>query len=620
MLYRPRISKRSRLTWLLGAATFGIGMWVGGYLAYFHDSPQIDSNQLDASQSAEFPSASRYIGRSFSGHYLAGRFAESQRQEADAALYLMQAIRLRNDDTKLMQDALHTLVAAGKLMEASQIATRLMEQKIKDPLAALVQVSYLARQRQFADALPYAELPDEKGIYAMIKPMLRQWLAAGERLPLEKPVQMPDVIDRAGFLAPFMHYQLALINDMAGHADEAERHYKSALGTPDLMPFRVMQATSNFYLRQGKKKKALQVFNEYARQNPDSELMEPSLPQADKPAQSVVPIVENPAQGMAEIFFTTASLLFGEQITDEAMIYLQLALYLHPDFPPAQMMMANLYEQSGHYAQAIETYKSIDPGTRFYQRGQLRMAMNYHLLGDQQKATGLLKQLQTEQPTDPEPLTTMGDLLRVNKDYKQAIYYYSEAIDKHSKDKKAEWSLYYTRGICYERSGQWKEAEADFAKALELSPNQPDVMNYLGYSWLVKGENLAHAIHYIDLALQQRPSDAHIIDSMGWALNVTGRFDEALEYMEQAADLAPQDATINDHLGDVYWRLGRTVEARYQWERALLFEPEDAKAIQEKIDNGLPEFVTPSKEAMGDFEAPVAAADSEKPADTKKTR
>ena len=128
-------------------------------------------------------------------------------------------------------------------------------------------------------------------------------------------------------------------------------------------------------------------------------------------------------------------------------------------------------------------------------------------------------------------------------------------------------------------------------KALEMQPEQPHVLNYLGYSWIDQGVNLDEGMKMIKRAVDQRPDDGYIVDSLGWAFYRIGNYDEAVKNLERAIDLKPEDPTINDHLGDAYWRVGRTLEAKFQWAHArdLKPEPDELPKITAKIDNGLPE-------------------------------
>jgi Flp pilus assembly protein TadD len=184
----------------------------------------------------------------------------------------------------------------------------------------------------------------------------------------------------------------------------------------------------------------------------------------------------------------------------------------------------------------------------------------------------------------------LGNIERGRKDFAGCAATYSKAIDSIPKLEKSNWVVLYFRGICYERSHQWPSAEADMKKALELFPDQPLVLNYLGYSWVDQGVHLEEGMDMIRRSVEQRPDDGYIVDSLGWAYYRTGNYDEAVKNLERAVLLKPDDPTINDHLGDAYWKSGRLTEARYQWRRALQFKPEkeDVKPIEAKLDSGLP--------------------------------
>ena len=196
----------------------------------------------------------------------------------------------------------------------------------------------------------------------------------------------------------------------------------------------------------------------------------------------------------------------------------------------------------------------------------------------------------------------MGDLLRGQKRFSEAADAYSEAIKRlKAEDMPPRWSLYYSRGIAYERSNQWNLAEADLEHALELKPDQPLVLNYLGYSWIDRGEKLKSGLKMIEKAVELRPDDGYIVDSLGWAHYRLGDYASAVQYLEKALELVPEDPTINDHLGDAYWKSGRVTEARYQWRRALQFKPDkdEIKPIEAKLDRGLP--ITTNRPAAAEF-------------------
>jgi tetratricopeptide (TPR) repeat protein len=272
---------------------------------------------------------------------------------------------------------------------------------------------------------------------------------------------------------------------------------------------------------------------------------------------------------------------------------LRLALDLRPDFPAAQFMLATLLEQNREFAEAEKIYRTINEKSVFYRKGLLRIALNDDEQGKTDRALALLDTLQKDDEDGYTVLLTRAEILRNHKRFDEAIAAYSAALGQMQKVENYYWPIIYARGICYEHAGKWELAEKDFQHALTLEPDQPDILNYLGYSWLVMGKNIPEAKDMISRAIEQRPNDPHIIDSMGWALFGMGDFAGAVKYLERALNLAPEDATVNEHLGDAYWRSNRKVEARYQWERALVYDqtPKVAEAVRAKIQNGLPPVI-----------------------------
>ncbi|MCK6454109.1 MAG: tetratricopeptide repeat protein, partial [Alphaproteobacteria bacterium] len=216
-------------------------------------------------------------------------------------------------------------------------------------------------------------------------------------------------------------------------------------------------------------------------------------------------------------------------------------------------------------------------------------AANQEAIANFDEAEKLLRAMGAEHPDRVEPLTQLGNLLRARERFADAVVAYDQAMARVGKVEERHWSMFYTRGIALERSKQWARAEADFLKALELQPNQPYVLNYLGYSWIDQGINLDRGMEMIRKAVEQRPNDGYIVDSLGWAHYRLGNYERAVEHLERAVELRPQDPTINDHLGDAYWKVGRLQEARFQWQRAQGLKPDaDLLAqIEKKLKEGL---------------------------------
>jgi Flp pilus assembly protein TadD len=197
---------------------------------------------------------------------------------------------------------------------------------------------------------------------------------------------------------------------------------------------------------------------------------------------------------------------------------------------------------------------------------------------------------------DLDAIEALGNIERGRKKFGDCANTYSQGIDALRPGEKNNWVWYYFRGICNERSKQWPKAEADLQKALELQPDQPHVLNYLGYSWIDQGTKLDQGMSMIRRAVDQRPDDGYIVDSLGWAYYRIGNYDEAVKNLERAIDLKPEDPTINDHLGDAYWRIGRKLEARFQWSHARDLKPEsdDLPKIEAKIKDGMPDDKPPA--------------------------
>jgi Flp pilus assembly protein TadD len=208
----------------------------------------------------------------------------------------------------------------------------------------------------------------------------------------------------------------------------------------------------------------------------------------------------------------------------------------------------------------------------------------------QDDAFRLLEQLAAAEPERIDALVQLGDLLRRDEHYAESKDAYTRAIARLGEPKREHWTLFYARGIAYERIEQWPAAEKDFLYALELEPEQPFVLNYLGYSWVDMGMHLDRAKAMLYRAVELRPDDGFIVDSLGWVHYRLGEYDAAVEQLERAVELEPGDPVINDHLGDAYWRVGRQREARYQWRRALTLEPEEdtVAGIEAKLRQGLP--------------------------------
>lgn len=536
------------------------------------------------------------------GSFLSGRFARGHEDLNEAAKYLYQTLQRDPDNETLMHETMRISMLAGNTKQAIMLAKKMADEADEDPLIATILMLDQVQHGDYKKAEDYVVKTADAGLYGVVKPVLREWLkiGSGERVGA---ADLQKAIDKSGFFAPFITYHQALMNDVLGNDQLARESYLKASADPAITPYRVVEALSNFYQRHGQWKEAQGVFDQYQTANPDSTLIPDRI---IKREGEIEPLVGSASEGLGELFFTTASILFGEESSQETFLYLRIALALRPNLPPAQLMLANLYEQMQNYPQAIAIYDGIAPGTVFYRRGQIRKALNYEAMGKKKLALKLLERVAEVNPKDNSALITMGDMLREDEKFEEAAGAYTDAIARAEPLKNTDWPLLYARGISFERDGEWGKAEDDFERALQLEPNQPDVLNYLAYSWLVLNRNVGKAREYLEIAASARPEDAHIIDSLGWAHYLAGDYAQAVAHLEKAADLMPDDPTVNEHLGDAYWRVGRTNEAKFQWQRALNFKPDEATAeiIRGKLEHGLSPFMQQhSSAALGEHAA-----------------
>src|SRR5206468_3755484 len=275
---------------------------------------------------------------------------------------------------------------------------------------------------------------------------------------------------------------------------------------------------------------------------------------------------------------------------DLALVYLQLALYLQPTHPLALLSLADLYESVKRPQMAIKVYERVPSSSPLKRNAQIQLAVDLDSADRTDEAIKIVKGVVSEDPKDLEAIMALGNLERGRKKFGDCGATYSQGIDVlPAGNDKANSVWYYYRGIVEERTKQWGKAEADMKKALELSPEQPYVLNYLGYSWIDQGINLDAGMKMLKRATELRPDDGAITDSVGWAFYRLGQFDKAVEWLERAAEQKGDDATIIEHLGDAYWHVGRKREARFQWERALNQKPDKDRlqVIRDKLDNGL---------------------------------
>ena len=533
------------------------------------------------------------------GAYLAGRHAQQERDYGNAALWFEDALKADPGSPELISRTFSMEAQAGHFDKALPLAEQVLKLDGSDAVADLVLLIDRVKAGDKAAALARAEALPNDGLHRYLGPVARAWtqMAVGNLAGADAALQELDKFD--GF-APLKYFQLGLLYDFAGKPDKAEQYYKQTLDATGQLNWRLTDAMANFYQRHGHPDQADAIYKRFIKENSGSELAESVL--ATKPVGVPAPLIGSAEDGLAEGLFDLASVVNQPETTDVALLYDRSALYLRPHLAVAQLLLADILSGENKAQESLDVLSGIPASSRYAWSAQLRRAANLETLGRADEAVAELRAMAAKEPARTGAEIQLGDLLRDQKRFSQAADAYSEAIRRlKAAGGTPHWPLYYSRGIAYERSGQWSLAEADLEHALELKPDQPLVLNYLGYSWIDRGEKLKRGLKMIERAVALRPEDGYIVDSLGWAHYRLGDYAGAVEYLEKALELVPDDPTINDHLGDAYWKSGRTLEARYQWRQALQFKPdkEDIKPIEAKLESGLPSITTTTRAGGG---------------------
>jgi Flp pilus assembly protein TadD len=302
-------------------------------------------------------------------------------------------------------------------------------------------------------------------------------------------------------------------------------------------------------------------------------------------------VARNAGEGMAETFFTIAATLSSSGEADDTytLLYARTAMALRPDHGDAILLAGDLYDALGQYDLAVDTYARVAADNPASFAADIGRSGALQAADKTEAALEVLRNLARTHDQITAVHLALGDALRREERWAEAVAAYDTAVARAGGPQPGQWTLYYSRAIAHERLKQWDKAEPDFRQALMLNPDQPQVLNYLGYSLIERGEKLDEALAMIEKAVATEPESGYIVDSLAWGLFKLGRYAEAVEPMERASLLEPVDPIVTDHLGDVYWAVGRQMEARFQWRRALSFNPEekDATRIRQKLDAGL---------------------------------
>jgi len=511
------------------------------------------------------------------GNFLAGRFAMAEGDYATAANDLLKAVAESPSNPELTLEAFIASLNAGR-PEAVKLARQLPDSQVAQLVLANVDIK--AGRWQDAETRFHA-LP-RQGMTQLLQPLLVAWTQQGDGRTDTALSTLRPYVENPRFRSLFA-LQAAMIADLGNRPDVAAGLYRAVQSSMNEPNLRLAQILASWQARSGQAAEAQKTLAALPAGAPDLSIAMPALM-----ASVTKRPVPRATDGIAESYFTFAALLRAQDADEFAMIMLRLTLDLRPDFTAARLLAADIQANQHHQQAAVRMLTEVPSTDPIAAVVQLRRASLTDRLGHPEDAMRDLERMARDYPDSPLPDAQRGDILRTTQHFPDAVLAYDKAIGRISHPTAKDWIVFYNRGVAEERSHQWPKAQADFERALQLSPDQPFVLNYLGYSMADMGHHLEEARQMIQSAAERRPNDGAITDSLGWVLFRQGHHKEAVQTLERAVELEPEDTTINAHLGDAYFAAGRKIEAQYQWRRALTLNPtpDDAAKLEAKLNTG----------------------------------
>ena len=526
------------------------------------------------------------------GDYMSARLAAEQHDLSDAARLYRESLSDDPDAPDVLGHAFFDTAENGDVEDAARLANRVVAQETDNRAARMTIAVVAIKHGDFAAARTQIAQSAKGPFTELTLSLLDAWAAEGQGDTKTALADLKQVPTEGGtdLLAA---YQRALVLDLAGQNDAADAAYREALAG-GLSP-QAIDAYGRFLERAGRTADARALYGKYTAEVAVAPVVAAGLARLDagtKPER----LVPTAADGAAEALFGIAAVLTDETSVDAAILYLRLSLYLEPHLDLAKIVLADRFEAIDKFDDAIAIYRDVDSDSPYKIGASIQIAIDETRLNRNDAAIADLKAIASAHPDEISSWTALGDAYRSAEKWPEAADAYDHAVKLINPPSDKDWPLFYARGVAEERSHHWDLAEADLQHALKLSPDQAQVLNYLGYSWVDQGRKLPEALAMLEKARALSPFDGYIVDSVGWAYYRLGRYADAAKTLENAVLLVPGDSTINEHLGDAYWKIGRKLDAHFQWSHALAFGPEgdEKPKLEEKLKHGLDAAGTPS--------------------------
>ena len=564
----------------IGAAFLALAATAG----YVLTSPPLVIEKAGAAGAAAASAPQKPAG--LAAAFLAGRHAQAASDSSAAVEFYDQALAFDPQNLAILTNAYFVAAQMGDFDTALAMAKKAYDLDARAGMAPVLLAVQDLKGKNYDKAWGTLSKIPQQSMNGFAMPLLKAWAAAPGQ-PQDKAEAELAALKTFQDMNEIVEVNQALLAEFYGNTEAALGHYDNLSKRIEEQRTSIIRVVSDGYRRLGKGDKAKEVLEHYLKVRGRSPSVEAYWD------DSAAPRKVTPQLGMAEALYSAAEILLLNDANDfraqVATAYAQMALYLEPDFSMAQRFVGTALAARNHFDESNTVLGAIKKSAPDWLEGQVLIAENYARQKRTAEAVTILRSVAKDKDGWPDVYVAIGDMLRGDKKYGDAVAAYDAAIKATPEGKSNAWALYYSRAISYERDKKWDLAEKDFRKALELKPDEPNVLNYLGYSYLDRGEKLQEARKLIEAAYAKRPDAAEIMDSLGWVLYTVGEYDKAVQQLEKAVEGAPADGTINEHLGDAYWRVGRKSEARFQWQRALSLDIEDAQrtVIQGKLDRGL---------------------------------
>ncbi|QYO77588.1 tetratricopeptide repeat protein [Devosia salina] len=529
---------------------------------------------------------------SATGAYMAGQQALKDLRTDEAARYFSDAAQADWDNPILIERAFVALATDGQIGKAASTARRMLELDSRNELAELVVATEALKERRYGAAIRQLGEISQDSFSGITAGILRAWALVGDNRGDEAQALMEQL--GANGLEDFLVFHRALMAEAAGNTDLALELAARAFEAEPYVA-RMAEVYARMLANDGQfdaARDVLETFEAEGLSHPIIQVVREAVEAGRRPGV----FAANVQIGAAEMFHGIGVALSRDGSSDLALVFLRLGVYLDPGADVIAMSLGELLDNAGQHEAANGIYDAIPVNSALKPMAVVRIAQNLDATGDRAEAIRRLRNIVATRPDDLDAVSVLGDLLRYDEDYLGAADAYGKALEISGGESPADWRFYYVRGIAYERAKEWPKAEADFLKALKLNPDQPQVLNYLGYSWIDQDMHLEEALGMIEKAVEAQPQDGYIIDSLGWAFYKLGRMEEAVETLERAVMLLPNDPEINDHLGDAYWKAGRKLEARFQWNIARSVDTDGN--VAERVAPKLAEGLTPATETQ----------------------